>query len=252
MNLCTNAIHAMGDSGSLRVSLHSLDLDHELKLSQAVLPPGRYVKLAVADTGSGMDGDTMAHIFEPFFTTKEVGRGTGLGLSLVYGIVTDSGGATHVASRLGHGTTFEIYLPRLEVSELAAERADPPIARGQGQRVLLVDDEKPLLIMTAELLTRLGYEPAPFSDPHSALASLEAMPKAYDVVLTDEMMPGLSGTALAGAAHRARPDLPIILISGHTGAALTEAAARAGVREVLKKPVQSRELSAALARALAG
>jgi PAS domain S-box-containing protein len=251
MNLCTNAIHAMGCSGTLGVSLAAVDLEEELKLPQATLSPGPYVKLVVADTGVGMDEATLARIFEPFFTTKEVGRGTGLGLALVYGIVADSGGATHVTSVLGRGSMFEIYLPRADVAGVAVENSQGPIERGHGERVLLVDDEKPLLIMTAELLSRLGYDPAPFSDPHSALASLEAMPEAYDIVLTDEMMPGLTGTALARAARKARADLPIILISGYTGPMLTQMALEAGVREVLRKPVQSRELAAALARGLA-
>jgi CheY-like chemotaxis protein len=169
----------------------------------------------------------------------------------VYGIVADGGGATHVTSRLGHGSTFDIYLPRASAGTVAADRPDGEVQRGHGERILLVDDEKPLLIMTAELLSRLGYDPAPFSDPHSALASLEAMPDAYDVVLTDEMMPGLTGTALARAALRARSDLPVILISGYTNPMLRQVALGEGVREVLRKPVQSRELAAALARALA-
>jgi CheY-like chemotaxis protein len=231
--------------------MEAVDLEQELRLAQATLSPGRYVRIVVNDTGTGMDGATMARIFEPFFTTKDVGQGTGLGLSLVYGIVSDSGGATHVTSELGRGSTFEIYLPRAIVEDAADEQAEGPIERGHGQCILLVDDEKPLLIMTAELLSRLGYDPAPFSDPHSALASLEAMPEAYDAVLTDEMMPGLTGTALARAARRARSSIPVILISGYTGPMLTQIALGAGVREVLRKPVQSRELAAALARALA-
>jgi signal transduction histidine kinase/ActR/RegA family two-component response regulator len=251
MNLCTNAIHAMGGAGTLAVSLEAIDLERELTFAHDTVAPGRYVKFVVSDTGTGMDGATLARIFEPFFTTKDVGRGTGLGLSLVYGIVADSGGATHVTSVLGRGSTFEIYLPRADVAGVAVENSQGPIERGHGERVLLVDDEKPLLIMTAELLTRLGYDPAPFSDPHSALASLEAMPEAYDIVLTDEMMPGLTGTALARAARKARSGLPIILISGYTGPMLTQIALGAGVRDVLRKPVQSRELAAALARALA-
>ena len=251
MNLCTNAVHAMGGEGTLTVSLAPADLEHELAFTQSTLAPGRYVKLVIADTGTGMDGATLARIFEPFFTTKEVGRGTGLGLSLVYGIVADSGGAIGVTSELGRGSTFEIYLPRADVEDVRIEEAEGPIERGHGERVLLVDDEKALLIMTAELLSRLGYDPAPFSEPNAALASLEAMPGSYDIVLTDEMMPGLTGTSLARAARRVRPGLPVILLSGHTGPILTEMALSAGVREVLRKPIQSRELAAALARSLA-
>ena len=250
MNLCTNAIYAMGGDGVLAVSLEAVDLEHELTLTQATLSPGRYIKLVVADTGTGMDGATLARIFEPFFTTKEVGQGTGLGLSLVFGIVADCGGATHVESTLGRGSTFEIYLPRSDIENVPIERDEGPIERGHGERILLIEDEKPLLIMIAELLTRLGYEPAPFSDPHAALASLEATPGSYDVLLTDETMPGLTGTAVARAARRARSGLPVILISGYTGPLLAQMALSAGVREVLKKPVQSRELAAALTRAL--
>ena len=250
MNLCTNAIQAMGGGGTLSVSLEAVDLERELVFVQATLSPGRYVKLTVADTGTGMDSATLARIFEPFFTTKEVGRGTGLGLSLVYGIVTDSGGATQVTSELGHGTTFEVYLPRSDVEEAAVEPSEGPVERGHGERVLLVDDEKALLIMTAEMLTRLGYEPVPFSDARSALASLEAMPRSYDLVLTDEMMPGLTGTALARAVRKASATLPVILISGYTGPMLTQMALGAGVREVLRKPIHAHELAAALARAL--
>jgi signal transduction histidine kinase/CheY-like chemotaxis protein len=251
MNLCTNAIHAMGGEGRLAVSLQAVDLEQEATFAHDTLAPGPYVKLVVSDTGTGMDQATLARIFEPFFTTKEVGRGTGLGLSLVYGIVADSAGAVHAASEVGRGSTFEIYLPRTHAGSPVAETAEGPLERGHGECVLLVDDEKPLLIMTAELLARLGYEPAPFSDARAALASLEAMPQAYDVVLTDETMPGLTGTAFAAAVRKAQPALPVILISGHTGPHLSEMALGAGVREVLRKPIQSRELAAALARVLA-
>ncbi len=251
MNLCTNAIHAMAEDGTLSVSLEAVDLERELAVAQATLSPGRYIKLVVTDTGTGMDEATLAHIFEPFFTTKEVGQGTGLGLSLVFGIVADSGGVTQVTSAPGRGSTFEIFLPRADVDDVDTEQIEGPVERGHGERILLVDDEKPLLIMTAELLARLGYEPVPFSDSRAALAALEAMPEAYDMVLTDETMPGLTGTELARAVRRMRPAMPIILISGYTGPVLTEMALDAGVEEVLKKPIQSRELAAALARVLA-
>ncbi|HEX4331694.1 MAG TPA: cache domain-containing protein [Usitatibacter sp.] len=251
MNLCTNATHAMASGGTLSVSLDAVELEREVVFTHDVLAAGPYARLAVADTGEGMDAATLARIFEPFFTTKEIGRGTGLGLSLVYGIVADSGGAIHVTSEAGRGSRFEIHLPRVAGGE--GERpVPPPPQRGNGERVLLIDDEKPLLMMTAELLARLGYEPSPFSDPRSALASLEAMPSAYDVVLTDETMPGLTGTELAHAARKARPGLPVVLVSGYTSAPADELAAGAGITEVLRKPVQSRDLAAALARALAG
>ena len=250
MNLCTNAIHAMSGSGTLRVTLEAADAAVERVLANGVLAPGRYVRLTVTDTGSGMDAATAARIFEPFFTTKEVGRGTGLGLSLVYGIVTDSGGAIHVASELGRGSTFEIYLPRVEARASIAEAASGPVPRGNGERVLLVDDEEPLIVMTAEVLAQLGYEAAPFTDGRAALAAFEKDPEAFQVVVTDEVMPALTGTDLARHVRRLRPDLPVVLVSGYSGPILTQQALGAGVSELLKKPVQSRELASALARVL--
>jgi CheY-like chemotaxis protein len=252
MNLCTNAIHAMGEEGRLTVTLEAIDLREELAFAQDTLAPGPYIRLTVTDTGSGMDEATLARIYEPFFTTKEVGRGTGLGLSLVYGIVADCGGATHATSAVGRGSTFEIYLPRADSADALVDEPLGPVERGHGERVLLVDDEEPLLEMTTELLARLGYQPTPFSDAHAALASLEADPEAYDLVLTDETMPGITGTALARAAGQMRPGLPVILISGYAGPLLVEMAREAGVREVLRKPIHSRELAEALARVLAG
>ena len=250
MNLCTNAIHAMGGSGTLRVVLEPVDVALERTLAHGVLAPGRYVRLTVADTGSGMDAATMGRIFEPFFTTKEVGRGTGLGLSLVYGIVTDSGGAIHIASELGRGSTFEIYLPRADARARVAEAAGEPVPRGNGERVLLVDDEQALIDMTAEVLAQLGYEAAAYTDGRAALEALEKAPQAFQVVVTDEVMPVLTGTELARRVRRVRPDLPVVLVSGYSGPILTEQALGAGVSELLKKPVQSRELAAALARIL--
>ena len=250
MNLCTNAIQAMNDTGTLRVALGSHEVAQGRVVAHGVLAPGRYVQLTVSDTGSGMDAATLARIFEPFFTTKEVGRGTGLGLALVYGIVTDSGGAIHVTSELGRGSTFEIYLPQSQAAILAVDADEAATAPGRGERVLLVDDEGPLLEMTAELLVKLGYSPAPFSDAPAALAAFERSPESFDVVLTDEMMPGLTGSGLARAVRERRTNLPIVLMSGYSGPMLTQLALGAGISEVLKKPVQSRELAAALARAL--
>ena len=250
MNLCTNAAHAMGGGGTLRVALEPLDVAAERTLSHATLHPGAYGRLVVEDSGSGMDAATLERIFEPFFTTKEVGKGTGLGLSLVYGIVTDSGGAVDVASTPGKGSRFSIYLPRVEAPALAADEAAGPVARGAGERVLVVDDEEALVAVTSEVLKRIGYEPLGCADGEAALAAFDEAGGRIDAVIADEVMPGLSGTQLARALRRRRADLPVVLVSGYTGPMLAERALAAGVSEILKKPVQSRDIAAALARAL--
>jgi PAS domain S-box-containing protein len=250
MNLCSNAIQATSAGGTLRVALEAAELPAERALSNGTLRPGHYVRLTVEDSGSGMDTATRSRIFEPFFTTKEIGRGTGLGLSLVYAIITDAGGAIDVHSILEQGSTFTIYLPRAQSAPDTAEEAATPLPRGNGERVLLVEDEANLLAMTAEVLTRLGYEPAPFSDGQTALAAFEAEPRSFDVVITDDVMPGLTGTGLAQRLHRRRADLPIVLVSGYGGPALTRQALIAGVSEQLAKPLQSRQIATTLARVL--
>ena len=249
MNLCTNACHAMAQGGVLRIALAVEAIEAERVLAHSTLHPGTYARLTVADTGSGMDETTLARIFEPFFTTKEVGRGTGLGLALVYGIVTDSAGAIDVASAPGRGSTFAIYLPRVVgIEEQAPALAEGPMARGRGERVLVVDDEAALVAVTSEVLRHIGYEPVGCSDGAAALAAFDS--GAIDAVIADEVMPGLSGTELARALRRRRADLPIVLVSGYTGPMLSERALAAGVTEILKKPVQSRDIAAALARVL--
>jgi PAS domain S-box-containing protein len=250
MNLCTNAIHAMGEHGTLRVSLDPADIDADRVFQHTTLHAGRYARLTVADSGSGMDATTLTRLFEPFFTTKEVGKGTGLGLSLVYGIVTDSAGAIDVASTQGHGSSFAIYLPRVDSPVVAGDDAEAPVVRGNGERVLVVDDEEALMAVTSETLKRLGYEPAAFPDGAAALAEFESQPGRFDAVITDEVMPGLTGTDLARSLRRYRSDLPIMLVSGYIGPMMSERALAAGVDAILKKPVQSRELASALARVL--
>jgi CheY-like chemotaxis protein len=250
MNLCSNAIQAVSGGGTLRVALAAAEIGAERTLSHGTLAPGRYVCLTVEDSGTGMDEVTLARIFEPFFTTKDVGRGTGLGLSLVYAIVTDLAGAIDVNSTLAQGSTFSIYLPLTEIAVAAATQAESPLPRGHGERVLLVDDEESLVAATAEVLSRLGYEPVSFSDSHAALAAFEAEPGRFDVVLTDDVMPGITGTGLANVVRRHRPDLPIVLVSGYSGPLLTQQALAAGVSELLTKPLQSREIATTLARVL--
>src|ERR1051325_8544228 len=250
MNLCTNALHAMHGGGTLRVSLEPVSVEADRVFQHTTLHAGRYARLMVEDTGSGMDPATLQRLFEPFFTTKEVGKGTGLGLSLVYGIVTDSAGAIDVTSTPGKGSCFAIYLPQVESPVIAADDAEAPVVRGRGERVLVVDDEEALMAVTSETLKRLGYEPAAFPDGAKALAEFESRPERFDVLVTDEVMPGLTGTDLASSVRRRRRDLPIVLVSGYIGPLMSERALAAGVDAILKKPVQSRELAAALARVL--
>ena len=250
MNLCTNAIHAIGESGTLRVTLDAVELSAERVAGLVTLRAGRYARLTVVDDGVGMDEATLARVFEPFFTTKEVGKGTGLGLSLVYGIVTDAEGAIEVSSAPGRGSRFEIYLPRVDAPGIPESEDAAPLVRGNGERVMVVDDEEALVALTSEVLKRLGYEPVGFADGEAARVAFEAAPDEVDAVVADEVMPGLTGTELAGALRSRRAGLPFVLMSGYIGPMMTERARAAGVMEILKKPVQSRDLAAALARAL--
>jgi CheY-like chemotaxis protein len=192
----------------------------------------------------------LERIFDPFFTTKGVGGGTGLGLSLVHGFVADFGGAIDVATREGAGTTFSVWLPTR--GETAAPLADATaeFPHGHGETVMVVDDERPLVALAEETLALLGYEPAGFDSSLAALAAFRAEPGRYDLVLTDETMPELTGTELAREIRRLRPDLPIVLMSGYSGPQLTERALSAGVLEILRKPLVSRDIAEALARAL--
>ena len=253
MNLCTNACHAMPQGGVLRVTLDAQSVEAERALAHNTLHAGTYARLTVEDTGSGMDEATLARIFEPFFTTKEVGKGTGLGLALVYGIVTDSAGAIDVTSAPGRGSRFAIYLPRVvsveeQAPAIGEDPAAAPVVRGSGERVLVVDDEEALVAVTSEALKRFGYEPVGCSDGAAALAAFDG--GRIDAVIADEVMPGLSGTQLARALRRRRADLPIVLVSGYTGPMLSERALAAGITEILKKPFQSRDIASALARVL--
>jgi predicted ATPase/signal transduction histidine kinase/CheY-like chemotaxis protein len=252
MNLCTNAIHAMHAGGILRVMLETLEFSGERSLLHGRLGAGGYLRLIVEDSGSGMDEAILARIFEPFFTTKEIGQGTGFGLSVVYAIVSDLGGAIDVKSAPQQGTTFTIYLPRSDVplSAIEPRPATPP--RGHGERVLLIDDETSVLTAATDVLAGLGYESVSFSDSHAALAAFEASPDRFDVVMSEEVMRGLTGTALARVFRHRRPDLPIVLMSGYGSATLKRDAVAAGVSELLTKPLQARDIAATLARVLRG
>jgi len=250
MNLCTNAIQAMERGGVLRVILECAEVNEPRTLSRGSLAPGRYVRLIVSDTGAGIPTAALDRIFDPFFTTKGVGQGTGLGLSLVHGIVSDLGGAIDVTSKTGEGASFEIWLPVAGETAMPVAEAAQTMPRGDGQTVMIVDDERPLVALAEEIAAHLGYEPVGFTSSSAALEAFRAKPHRFDAVLTDEAMPELTGTELAHEIRRLRPAVPIILMSGYAGAQLTTRAAEIGVNEVLRKPLHRRDLAESLARVL--
>jgi len=189
-------------------------------------------------------------MFDPFFTTKGVGEGTGLGLSVVHGIVTDLGGAIEITTRSGHGTTFDIWLPiRGETDDSSDERVRE-LPRGQGAVVMIVDDEPALVALAEEMLAELGYEPVGFQSSVSALQAFRDDPQRFDLILTDEAMPDLVGTELAREIRQVAPAVPIVLMSGYGGSQLVQRAAAIGINEVLRKPLQRRDLAESLARVL--
>ena len=251
MNLCRNAEHAMTAGGKLSVLVDVVDTNEDAALSHGLLPAGRYIRLRVEDTGCGMKADVTERIFEPFFTTRELGTGTGLGLALVQGIVTDLGGAIDVASRPDQGSTFDIYLPRSDAEAIEKAGDAPALSRGHGERVLLVEDEKPLMLLTEEMLAALNYEPAGFTGPAEALQEFRADPSSFDAVVLDQLMPGMTGTELARQMRRLRADIPVVLISGYTGPVLTQQAISAGIEHILTKPLALRQIAEALSKVLA-
>jgi CheY-like chemotaxis protein len=250
MNLCTNALQAMENGGVLEVVLDRAELAQDRRLSHGNLAPGVYARLCVSDTGSGIPPHVLDRMFDPFFTTKGAGEGTGLGLSLVHSIVTDLGGAIDVRTIVGRGTTFTIWLPTAgEVTARSAE-VTTELPRGHGQTVMIVDDEKPLVALAEEILAELGYEPVGFNSSTAALEAFREAPRRFDIVLTDETMPELIGTDLAREIALLRPDIPIVLMSGYSGPSLNERARAVGVREVLRKPLQSKDLAESFGRVL--
>jgi len=252
MNLCTNAIHAMEQGGVLRVSLERVVVEDTRTLFRGSLAPGAYVRLAVGDTGTGIAPAVLERMFDPFFTTKQVGEGTGLGLSLVHGIVTDLGGAIEVATAMGKGTTFEIWLPIAGEIPVPAAEADAALPKGNGELVMIVDDERPLVALAEEIVAQIGYEPVGFNSCTAALEAFRAQPDRFDAILTDEAMPELTGSELAREVRRLRPAMPIILMTGYGGGKLMDQATEIGVNEVLRKPLRRRDLADSLSRILDG
>ncbi len=246
MNLCTNAYHAMYDQGgTLTVSLHEVDLGKGEEVEGLDLAPGRYLLLEVGDSGQGMEPEILNKMYEPYYTTKAVGEGTGLGLALVHGIVKSHNGGIGVDSEPGCGTVFRIYLPIVdqqskELSKAAPDKAATGTCSG---RIMLVDDEVSIQEIGQQALESFGYEVATFGDPLQALAAFRDDTQAYDLLITDMTMPGMTGTELVDQILQIRADFPIILCTGYSERINREAALAMGIREYLQKPLVMTELA---------
>ena len=253
MNLCTNAWHALaGRPGCIAVRLDQVRFGHDDPARPILLPVGRYAHLQVSDNGDGIDDATLVHIFEPFFTTKPVGQGTGLGLSVVHGIVAAHRGEITVHSCPGEGSRFDVYLPLAEAPQLALALGPAlPAVAGRGQHVLYVDDDEVMLLMVGQLLERAGYRVSGLARVTEALAALCEAPLTYDLVITDLNMPDGSGLDVARAALQQRPDRPVVLSSGYLPEGQRAQALALGVRAILLKEHTLEEMPALLGRLLA-
>ncbi len=250
VNLCTNAGYAMKEEGGvLEVELEDITDTQDLSIQKAGLVPGRYVRLTVSDTGRGIPAAVVERIFDPFFTTKPPGEGTGLGLSVVHGIVKGLNGSISVSSKPGRGTRFTVYFPAIQddIAVAGVER-EQDLPRGS-ERVLLLDDEEAIVQSGTERLEGLGYRVKGFTLASSALEAFLNDPYGFDVVVSDYTMPRMTGYELALKIRQVRPDMPVILCSGYF--AIEERVAGLEKVEFLQKPVATHALAEALRRALA-
>ena len=253
MNLGTNAAHAMRDEGGeLTIGLSSIGFPEGSPLPDPDLKPGTYVKLTVKDTGAGMTREVRERVFEPFFTTKEKGEGTGMGLAVVHGIVKSHGGAVALLSEPGQGSIFEVFLPtfqKVESKKKEAKRSALPIGT---ERILFVDDEELLVEMARGMLESLGYAVTVATHGSEALRLFRKDPHQFDLVITDQTMPDITGVMLASKMMALRKGIPIILCTGYSEAVSAEKAKKAGISEFVMKPMVRREFAEIVRRVLDG
>jgi signal transduction histidine kinase/CheY-like chemotaxis protein len=247
MNLCTNAFHAMGsEKGILDVRLEELEIDSKKAAAIPDLQAGTYLLFTVSDTGHGMDSELMERIFDPFYTTKEPGKGTGMGLSVVHGIVAECGGSVTVESRINKGTTFFLYFPVVRRSITKNHLTlEAPLHSGSGQ-ILLVDDEISLVQSGQQMLEYLGYTVTAMTSSPDAYRLFEKQPDKFDVIITDQAMPSMQGTELAAKILAIRPDIPIILCTGYSATITQKSIMEIGIQKLLMKPLSLEKFSQAL------
>lgn len=250
MNLCSNAAFAMSEKGGvLEVGVANMEIAPEMILHYPDLQPGPHVKLTVSDTGKGIAPEIIDRIFDPFFTTKKRGEGTGLGLSVVYGIVKEYGGTVTVQSEPGGGATFRVFLPAIEHGA-QSDQEPPDAVRGHGERVIFVDDEDALAEMGRDMLEGIGYQVTATTSSTHALEIFRADPYRFDLVVTDMTMPGMTGKDLAEELLRIRPNIPIVLCTGFSGLISEAEAKELGIRAFLLKPLYLRDIAGTLRKVL--
>jgi CheY-like chemotaxis protein len=250
MNLCINAAHAMEEKGGiLTVSLFDVELNSEIISNYSDLKPGPYVNLTVTNTGHGMPPDVLEKIFDPFFTTKEKGEGTGMGLSVVHGIVHGHGGNIYAYSEPGIGSTFKVFIPSIERSLKSEHRIERPIPIGS-ERILYIDDELAIANMGKRMLESLGYDVIIRISSIEALELFRAQKDRFDLVITDMTMPQMTGENLARELMRIRPDIPVILCTGFSAKMDEKKAMAMGIHAFVSKPILKREIAEIIRKVL--
>ena len=251
MNLCANAAHAMREQGGvLEVCVDEVEIDSSFAALHSELRPGPHIVLSVRDTGHGIKPEVMERIFEPFFTTNEVRQGSGMGLAVVHGIVAKHGGTITVESTPDVGTTFAVYLPRSDQAPERESLPEAPIPRGT-ERILYVDDEEDLVDVVREILAGLGYDVVGTANTTEALEMFRAKPDRFDLIITDQTMPDITGEALTKEFRRIRPDIPVILCTGFSHVVDGDAAKAMGIDAFCLKPMGARELGLTVRRVFA-
>ncbi len=252
VNLCTNAFHAMEESGGiLTISLKNVTLNREDLAGDPLVLPGEYAQLSIKDTGAGIAPEVLRRVFDPYFTTKEVGKGTGMGLAIVHGIVKSYNGFVSCSSTPGKGTTVQVYLPLIDAGAVPAEEEQGPVATGN-ERILLIDDEKILAEMGKNMLEPLGYTVTVRNNSLEAFTTFLNQPELFDLVITDQTMPGMTGFELARRMLMIRPDLPIILCTGYSALVSEEKARASGISGFAMKPLAKRDIAGLIRKVLDG
>jgi len=250
MNLCTNAFHAMEETGGkLNISLKEVELSREDLTNEPLVKTGTFIQLSVCDSGIGMTQEVQNKIFDPYFTTKRVGKGTGMGLSIVHGIIKSYGGFLTFSSELGEGTTFHVFFP-VAKTEILPDKEDIKLIPVGIEKILFIDDEELLADMGKDILERLGYHVTVRKSSLEALETFQNQPDQFDLVITDQTMPSMTGADLARRMIQIRPDIPIILCTGYSSI-MSEAKAKSiGIKEFALKPLVKKGIAELIRKVL--